>query len=388
MTRYPVKARLFAACLSALAGYTDAIGFLGTGGFFVSFMSGNSTRLGVGLAMSGHFAAVAGVLVAAFVCGVFISSLLGRIRVRSRQRTILLAITLALAVSAAIAPFASPLLVFALVAFAMGAVNMIFETDGEVQFGVTYMTGTLVKIGQKLAAAVSGGDRWAWTPFVLLWSGLIGGGVLGAFSYGYLGVAGLWPAACAAAALAIAAGRIAFPANDFGPGPAPEGDPGRSAVPVHGTDSSVVPGSGLSPASCRGNAILETGLSSSGLSEPRAAVVRLPKAAVRFPRMVSGHRISADPVPAHPVPAHPVSVCPVIARPVSVHPVSAYPVITRPGSANSVSAYPVSMYRGPSRLISTHPVSSARPVSAGLISAGPGSASFPNRQPNSNSYLT
>jgi len=39
-----------ACALSALAGYVDAIGFLHLGGLFVSFMSGNSTRLGVSLA--------------------------------------------------------------------------------------------------------------------------------------------------------------------------------------------------------------------------------------------------------------------------------------------------------------------------------------------------
>ena len=50
-----------AVTLSAVAGYVDAIGFLKLGGFFVSFMSGNSTRLGVGLATA-HWSAVATVL--------------------------------------------------------------------------------------------------------------------------------------------------------------------------------------------------------------------------------------------------------------------------------------------------------------------------------------
>src|SRR5260221_10049874 len=39
-----------ACALSALAGYVDGIGFLHLGGLFVSFISGNSTRLGVSLA--------------------------------------------------------------------------------------------------------------------------------------------------------------------------------------------------------------------------------------------------------------------------------------------------------------------------------------------------
>jgi uncharacterized membrane protein YoaK (UPF0700 family) len=42
------RIRLLAAALSAVGGYVDAVGYLSLGGFFVSFMSGNSTRVGVG----------------------------------------------------------------------------------------------------------------------------------------------------------------------------------------------------------------------------------------------------------------------------------------------------------------------------------------------------
>jgi uncharacterized membrane protein YoaK (UPF0700 family) len=41
-----------ACALSAIAGYVDGIGSLHLGGLFVSFISGNSTRLGVSLAQA------------------------------------------------------------------------------------------------------------------------------------------------------------------------------------------------------------------------------------------------------------------------------------------------------------------------------------------------
>jgi len=91
---------------------------------------------------------------------------------------------------------------------AMGAENTVFEENGEVRIGLTYMTGALVKVGQRLAVALTGGDRWGWTPFLLLWAGLVAGGVAGALSFPRLGLASLWLAAGAAAVLALAAALI------------------------------------------------------------------------------------------------------------------------------------------------------------------------------------
>ena len=91
------------------------------------------------------------------------------------------------------------------IALAMGAANAVFQRDGEVSIGVTYMTGTLVKLGQRLAAALLGGDRWGWLPYLLMWSGLLAGAVAGAALYPLLGMAALWIAAAAAGLLTLAA---------------------------------------------------------------------------------------------------------------------------------------------------------------------------------------
>lgn len=53
---------------------------------------------------------------------------------------------------------------------AVGASNTIFRRDGKVSIGVTYMTGTLVKLGHKLADAALGGARTVWLPYLMFWS--------------------------------------------------------------------------------------------------------------------------------------------------------------------------------------------------------------------------
>ena len=68
---------VLACALSALAGYVDGIGYLHLGGLFVSFMSGNSTRMGVSLA-DGQFRAAGEAfgLIALFVLGAAVGSLI------------------------------------------------------------------------------------------------------------------------------------------------------------------------------------------------------------------------------------------------------------------------------------------------------------------------
>jgi uncharacterized membrane protein YoaK (UPF0700 family) len=181
------------------------------GGFFVSFMSGNSTRIGVGAATEPAAVAIAGSLVLAFLAGVTTGSLAARSAGRWRKPVVLALVAAALAASARLhQPGAAPG-AFLLVAFAMGAENMVFQREGEIAFGLTYMTGTLVKIGQRLADALAGGPRWQWVPWLLLWAGLVGGGVAGAFTWLRFGADSLWVASGLSAALALASIRLVAP---------------------------------------------------------------------------------------------------------------------------------------------------------------------------------
>lgn len=209
MTRYDLRIRLFATVLAALAGYVDAIAFITLGGFFVSFMSGNTTRLGVGLVDEAAHAAMAAGLIGAFVAGVAAGSLTGHAAGGRRRRpAVLLLVAGVLAAAAGLGAAGRPLAAAALMAMAMGAENAVFERDGEVHIGLTYMTGTLVKLGQRIAAALRGGDPLAWTPYLLLWTGLAAGACAGAAMHLALGPPALWPAAAAALLLAGVALRI------------------------------------------------------------------------------------------------------------------------------------------------------------------------------------
>lgn len=209
MIQYPRRVRLLAAALSSLAGYVDAIGFIKLGGFFVSFMSGNSTRLGVGLAQASPQAATAAGLIGCFLAGVVAGSLAGHFAGVRRRPAVLLIVAALLAAAAAVAGLGADRLAVALMAAAMGAENAVFAANGEVRIGLTYMTGTLVKLGQRIAEALLGRDRLGWTPYLKLWLGLVSGGLGGGLAYHAFGLGALWGAAVAAAAFAALAARLA-----------------------------------------------------------------------------------------------------------------------------------------------------------------------------------
>lgn len=203
MRRHDRRDWWLASALAVLAGYVDAVGFLRLGGMFVSFMSGNSTRLAVEMALGAAAAFTAAALIAAFVGGVVAGTTLATVAGAWRKPAVI-AGAAALLVPAAALDLRGASVV--LLAASMGMVNCVFQRSGEVSIGVTYMTGALVKLGQYLAAALMGyGGRWAWLPYLLLWSGLVAGAVAGAMVHARFGGAALWVAVAMGAVLAVVA---------------------------------------------------------------------------------------------------------------------------------------------------------------------------------------
>lgn len=207
MVRYDRRTRLLAASLSGLAGFLDATAFLAIGGFFVSFMSGNSTRFGVGLAELSRNAAAAGGLIALFTLGVMAGSFAGHRAGPRRAGAVLDLVTVILVASAVAGSLGHVAPAAALTAIAMGAMNAAFEQDGEVRIGLTYMTGTLVKFGQRATAALLGGDRRGWVPYFFQWFALTAGAVAGAVCYAAIHVGNLWVGAAWCLGARLFAGR-------------------------------------------------------------------------------------------------------------------------------------------------------------------------------------
>ncbi|WP_186349839.1 YoaK family protein [Gordonia spumicola] len=200
---------VLALVLAAVAGALDAVGFLHLGGYFISFMSGNTTRMSaevVGLQWSdaGRAFGLIGLFFAGAVVGAVVSRMGdGRVTVLATATGIVaLSATAALVASDAAVP---PVLG---VAVAMGVMNATFLRDGEVSIGLTYMTGTLVKAAQQLGAALLGGPRWQWVRYLGMWAALAAGSLLGAWAYVAWSVAALWPVCAVMAAATAAAWRV------------------------------------------------------------------------------------------------------------------------------------------------------------------------------------
>jgi uncharacterized membrane protein YoaK (UPF0700 family) len=108
------------------------------------------------------------------------------------------------------------------IVLAMGIQNEALHNAGEAKTALTYVTGTLVNLGENIGDAFGASEpnkRWAWVPYLLLWVGLAIGAAIGARIYADLGVRALaWPAAVLVLFAAITAGVVLFDRRREAPG--------------------------------------------------------------------------------------------------------------------------------------------------------------------------
>jgi len=185
--------------LTASAGFVDAIAFLELGGFFASFMSGNTTQLGI--AIAGQPDVMGNVVIwlpAALIALFFVGAFLGTLVVRAYRK------------DGSLAVMASVVIVFLLVsilrreglvlvhpvlllAAAMGAQNAAVQPIGSARLGVTYVTGTLFNSAADLAGSLRGEvPRWRWLQHFAVWFSLMVGAVCGGLAHYFIGLDALF----------------------------------------------------------------------------------------------------------------------------------------------------------------------------------------------------
>lgn len=201
MDRFDPPRRRMAIGIALLAGFVDAAGFLQVDGYYVSFMTGNTTLLALDIASGARRVLVPMLLIAGFVAGVALGTWLGDMRETGRKRRVL-ALVIALLTGAATArslDWQEPSL--ACLVLAMGALNTTLSGNRRNPVGLTYMTGALVRVGQAIGDRISGTRPSGWSPFMLLWLALLAGALLGALAALNIPAAALWFGVAYAAAL-------------------------------------------------------------------------------------------------------------------------------------------------------------------------------------------
>ncbi|GAA0264715.1 YoaK family protein [Pseudomonas rhodesiae] len=192
--------------LSVLAGMTDAIGFMASGDF-VSFMSGNTTRLAVAIGAGDHSLTVRLLLlVATFVLGNALGIVVSRF---SRRHALpLLLYIAALLCCGAFWPFEDMLPALLAAIVAMGMLNAAVEEVNGLPVGLTYVTGALSRFGRGLGRWLLGERRSGWRVQLIPWGGMFVGAVIGAVLQQHMGLRALWVSAALAAVLGLVSLKI------------------------------------------------------------------------------------------------------------------------------------------------------------------------------------
>ncbi|WP_158014939.1 YoaK family protein [Mycobacterium basiliense] len=173
--------------LAVLAGVLGATAFTHSAGYFVTFMTGNAQRAVLGYFREDMWLSItAGLLLLCFVLGVVVASVCRRhIWVdHPHGPTVLTTFSLiaATALDIVIGGWEDGQLDFLpimFVVFGVGSLNTSFVKDGEVSVPLSYVTGTLVKMGQGIERHIAGGNSADWLGYFLLFASFVLGATVG-----------------------------------------------------------------------------------------------------------------------------------------------------------------------------------------------------------------
>jgi uncharacterized membrane protein YoaK (UPF0700 family) len=210
--------RRLAICLALIAGYVDAYGLI-VYGIYVSFMSGNTTQTGSMTGQGRLLAALPSALaILFFVAGSFAGTWLMHSKLRHSRQVLFGTIAALLAViigGAQLGPPALPAKVcIGTLSLAMGLMNTTLSQIGAEPVNLSFVTGTLNKVGRHLALAVTRAPlpdaqgQWD-THFrraslmASVWAGFLTGAMVSGAASSYFGVWVLLPPFLILLALAL-----------------------------------------------------------------------------------------------------------------------------------------------------------------------------------------
>jgi uncharacterized membrane protein YoaK (UPF0700 family) len=190
-----------AACLAMIAGFVDAYGIINYN-TYLSFMSGNTTQTGYKIGQ-GKIAAVvpSALAIVFFLCGSFAGALLAHSAVRRSRRLVFVVVAASLALIFGLTHlgFLSGGVHISVLSFAMGLSNTALSRVGAETVSLTFMTGTLSRLGVHLAMAVRRlpvpDSQGTWDTHMHralnlagIWAGFIAGALLSGAATPHFGV--------------------------------------------------------------------------------------------------------------------------------------------------------------------------------------------------------
>ncbi len=175
---------IVAFAFSLISGFVDVLGFLVLGGFFLSFMSGNSTKLGWYLARLDFPTALEYlVVIASFIFGAFLGDLIAT-KIKKDVIFIVLFSELFLFIVALLLSYLNLRWTYILpFTIAMGLQNTAQVSVNNTVIGKSFVSGMLYTLGVSLSRLVQGKGNWKDPSLVVIsWLCFISGSIIGTFS--------------------------------------------------------------------------------------------------------------------------------------------------------------------------------------------------------------